>query len=276
MFGAYHYGALKSYGNMTKSLLGKVPLKERIEATDKLAMLGLLLFAIYPLMDKILKAVTGNKHAHIRRAGSATLPDNIIKLEKGQIDFAQVIQSVLTPAVGAKEGLELMFNRDLYTGEKIIHRGMEGEGLKDLAVESIAPSSAVNKIVGGKISLKDYALSMAGVSMSDPNKSKLYNMKDSKSFFLKEFDKMYAQDPKKALKAAESFNKKQIKDLKEIVKEEGLKELPKSVVNQFIITTVGGPKTPKKDAGEMLQKPHYQKRKILNQKEEKFSIRNDQ
>ena len=53
------------------------------------------------------------------------------------------------------------------------------------------------------------------------------------------------------------------------MKEEGLKELPKSVIKQFIITSVGGEKQPKKDAGEMLQKNKAKKRK-------RFSIMDQQ
>lgn len=269
MFGAYHYGALKSYGEMIKSIVGNVPFKEKKEALDKLAMLGFLLFVLYPVMDEALKEITGNKNAHIRRAGPATFPENINKLNKGQIDFSQAIQSIFTPAVGAKEGLEFVFNRDLFTGEKIVHQGQELKDIKDLVVESIAPLNAIARITDKKISLSDYLLSMVGISMTDPNKSKLYAMKDAKTAFQKEFDKMYAENPEKAKKAVKKFNDRQVNALSQVAKEEGLKEIPRSVIHQFIITTVGELKQPKKSAGEMLEKQHYHKRK-------RFSIRSEE
>jgi hypothetical protein len=219
-------------------------------------------------MDQILKKATGNKDAHLRRAGSTTFPENAIKLAKGQIDFAQLIQSVITPAVGAKEAIELGFNVDLFTKKKMIHRLTEGEDLKNMAIEAVAPLNAVTRIVDNKIYLKDYLLSMAGVSMSDPNKGKLYNMKDSKSTFQAEFDKMYAKDPDKALEEAKKFNDKQIKDLKQITEEEDLKELPQSIINEFIITSVGQVKQGK-NVEQILSKTKSTKRKKFSILEEK-------
>lgn len=119
MFGAYHYGALRSYGEMAKSLLGDVPLKERAHALSLIAMAALVAVVAYPLADQLLKALTKNKDAELRRAGSTTLPYNLYLLLKGEKSPTEVLESVVTPAVQTKDAVELAVNRDLRTGRKI-------------------------------------------------------------------------------------------------------------------------------------------------------------
>ncbi len=266
MFGAYHYGALKSYGEMAKSIVGNVPAMEKVEALDKLAMLGILSLVIYPTLDQILKDITGNPNAHLRRAGPTTFPENMIKLQKGQIDVAQALQSVLTPAVGAKQGIELAFNRDLFTGDKVLHRGQVAKDLKDMAVESVAPLNSMQRVHEGKISLSDYLMSLGGVSVSDANVGKIYNMKDSKMAYQKEVDRVYATDPEKANAMAEEFNKKQLADLHQISKESNYHDdVPQKYVNSVCITSFKGvPEEPvqphSKSVSEVIDKEKSLKR----------------
>ena len=238
MFGAYHYGALKSYGEMAKSLIAGVNGKERAEALDKMAMLALTSFVIYPTADKVAQYFTGDKHAHFRRAGAATLFENISKLSNGQIGFEQVLQSILTPAVGFKNVIELAFNKkDLFTGKQIYHTGTEFEDLRDYSVKSVAPLGAIQKIQEGKISWGDYILSLGGISKTDPNKGKVYRLMDGKSNMQKEVDDLYASGNKDAsLKKVEKFNERQIKGLAEIAKDEGIEKIPDmKVLSKFLV-----------------------------------------
>jgi predicted 3-demethylubiquinone-9 3-methyltransferase (glyoxalase superfamily) len=120
MFGAYHYGALRSYGEMLKSVLSKSSsAAERAHGLDLLATVGLVTFVVYPQVDKLLKAITGNKDAELRRAGAATFPYNLYLLAKGEKSLTEVAESVSTPAVHTKAGVELATNRDLRTGRRI-------------------------------------------------------------------------------------------------------------------------------------------------------------
>ena len=243
MFGAYHYGALKSYVEMAKSGIKGTP-KEKLEALDKLAMLALIMFVIYPALDKVVRAITGNDKAHLRRAGTTTIPENIFKMASGKIDFSQVLQSIMTPAVGAKEGLELAFNRDFFTGKKVLPSGEEMEGLKDFALQTVVPLNATQRIVSGKISLSDYLMSMTGISLSDPNKGKWYSMIDSKEQIQSKIDILATKDEelgtRKAADKAYDFNIKQLKKLLEIKDEEKLTDIPDSTINRI---TVGNAKT---------------------------------
>ena len=151
MFMNYHYGAVKSYGETIKSLLGIDTLgkgmgnaepsgtdysyenakgepvnaagrtrdQERMHGLDILAALGLVTFVLYPLMDQFLKKVTGNKDAQARRAGASTVPYNLIQVAQGEKSPWDAIQSTVTPGVTAKLALEAAMNRDLRTGKQI-------------------------------------------------------------------------------------------------------------------------------------------------------------
>lgn len=129
MFMAYHYGALKSYGEMAKSALGanepppgsgRSKAGEVAHGWELLAGVGLITFLLYPLIaDEVAKKVTGDKNAKFRRAGAATFPYNAYMLATHQKSASEVAQSIATPAVGTKTAAELLANRDFYSGRQI-------------------------------------------------------------------------------------------------------------------------------------------------------------
>ena len=156
MFPAYHYGALRSYGEMFKSLLGKVPMKERAEALDKMAMMVVTGLIIYPMADELAKRLTGNENSKFRRAGAITFPYKLQQLLTGKIDKADFLQTVVTPSVGAQLGTEALWGRDPRTGAKI-------SALKAVA-RSVAPVAVAERLGQGKISPREYAASLIGVT----------------------------------------------------------------------------------------------------------------
>lgn len=156
MFGAYHYGALKSYGEMAKSLLGKVPMKERAEAADKLAMMALIGFFVYPQLDNLAKMATGKPTSKFRRAGAITFPYKTQQLATGKIEFSDWLQSVMTPSVGLQLGTELLSGHDWRSGAKL--------PVEEAALRSVSPLGYGEKLEKGQVSPKDYALSLIGVS----------------------------------------------------------------------------------------------------------------
>lgn len=163
MFGAYHYGALKSYGEMAKSFLGKVPLAERASALDKLAMLGITIFLIYPLLDEIARELTGNKNIGFRRAGAATFPYKTWQMAKGKITFPAWVQSVLTPSIGLSMGVSLLMGRDPRTGRAM----PPGE----IALNALAPISQVKRLYEGRTPPSEALESLIGISKIRPEVS---------------------------------------------------------------------------------------------------------
>jgi 2'-5' RNA ligase len=188
MFGAYHYGALKSYGQMVKSLTGfnwtdagtkneageptnaagRTEGEEKLHGLDTLAMMALVTFVVYPLLDKLWKMVTGNDKAQMRRAGASTLIYNLALLAKGEKTPEEVAESIATPAVQTKALAEIVLNRDLRTGQRLYDPHAPGKKLasqvgRQLA-RSVAPVSQGMDIAEGRTDWKRMMYSMVGVS----------------------------------------------------------------------------------------------------------------
>lgn len=110
-FGRYHYGVFNSYAHMAKSLVNGTGEQQK-EALGQLMMMGVLAFAIKPVLDKAAQYVTGDKNAESRARGPIALPYHFIKAIQGKEDFQSGLKSTLTlpPAVSA--ALEIYNNKD--------------------------------------------------------------------------------------------------------------------------------------------------------------------
>lgn len=177
MFGAYHYGALKSYWEMVKSVVKpEEGTRERLGAIDKMAMLGITMAVIYPMLDRVARTITGNENARFRRAGAATVPYNIYKLSQGQLDLSDLLFSIVTPAVATKEAVQLAVNRDLYSGKRIYRSkdiienplAFVTEAVPS-ALKTVAPVGAYERIASGKTDLPSYMESLVGIQQPKSN-----------------------------------------------------------------------------------------------------------
>jgi hypothetical protein len=176
MFMAYHYGAAKSYGEAAKSSLGiSEPATGRTKAGEVahgwelLATIGLVTFVLYPLLDKLVQALSGDKNAKIRRAGAATLPYNIYQAATKQKSVGDVVQSVATPAVQTKSAAELIANRDFFTGRNIYDSAADwetqGKQVFRFLMQAVSPvGQASRAIEGGEQGRKRFAWGLVGVS----------------------------------------------------------------------------------------------------------------
>lgn len=188
MFGAYHYGALKSYGQMAKSLTGfnwtdagtkndageptnaagRTESQEKMHGLDVLAMVAVVTFLVYPALDKLWKMFTGNDKAQMRRAGASTLIYNLSLLAKGEKTPEEVAESIATPAVQTKALAEMVLNRDLRTGQRIYNPHAPGKKLAEQVgrqvMRSVAPVSQGMDIAEGRTDVKRLMYSLVGVS----------------------------------------------------------------------------------------------------------------
>ena len=188
MFGAYHYGALKSYGQMTKSLTGfnwtdagtkndqgeptnaagRTEGEEKRHGLDQLAMLAVITSLVYPLLDKLVRMVTGNEHAQMRRAGASTLLYNLAMLAKGEKTPEELAESIATPAVQTKAAAEFLFNLDIRTGQRLrdptapLETRLRQGGRQLL--RAVAPVSQGLDLYQGRTDWKRLMYSMVGVS----------------------------------------------------------------------------------------------------------------
>lgn len=183
MFGAYHYGALKSYAEMMKSALGLTDSpyarQEGRESTgrekaaevghgwDLLLALGLFTFVIYPQLDKLAKWWTGDKNAEFRRAGASTFLYNMAGLAKGERSPTEVLESVVTPAAHTFGAAQLVLNRDFHTGRKIYdpHAGWKtiAKQVGGRLAEMISPVGSAQRAMRSEEDMKKVLYGFAGI-----------------------------------------------------------------------------------------------------------------
>lgn len=145
VFSSYHYSILKSYMNIAKQLVARdSTIKDRANALDKLAMMGITALVLYPQLDKLVKHITGNPNAEVRRAGPLTIPYAAYEASRGKSNYGRVAQDVVTPPPGTSTVLQLKNNKDAF-GNQIFIPGEATSNPKQFATD-------VGKYAAGAIS----------------------------------------------------------------------------------------------------------------------------
>lgn len=126
IFGAYHYGLLKSFGEIAKSAVGAqepppggTKAGEVGKGWDRIALLGIVALALYPALDQLAKTMTGDKHAKVKRSGPFGLLDALAETVQGKQSVGQAVQRVVMPAPQTKSAAEMLYNRQFYSGRQI-------------------------------------------------------------------------------------------------------------------------------------------------------------
>lgn len=108
IFNPYHASVLNHLGGIVKHLLGPgIPIEERLNAAEKVAMMVIAMGVVLPAADALAQQLTGSRRARVRRAGPLAPIDQLIRLAQGEQSPLGAAESVLTPspAVGAAIGL---------------------------------------------------------------------------------------------------------------------------------------------------------------------------
>lgn len=168
LWGHYHYGALRSYGEMAKEIFSpNSTMTQRAEGLGRVATIGFLMAVAYPVIDDIVNKVLKTKGLKMRRAGSATFPQAVMELAQHKRTPEAVLQSVATPATVLQGAGELAFNRDFRSGLPVYERRLGTQTLKDLgrfAASKISPLEEGSRVAGGKKSAEEFGLGLAGIS----------------------------------------------------------------------------------------------------------------
>lgn len=168
LWGHYHYGALRSYGEMGKEIFSpSSTMKTRIEGLGRVATIGFLMALAYPAIDDIVNKVLKTKGLKIRRAGSTTFPQGVMDVARGKKTPEALVQSVLTPSPVTQGAFELAFNRNLRSGLPVYERRLGTDTLKDLgsfAANKISPVEEAGRVMGGKKSAQEFGLGLAGIT----------------------------------------------------------------------------------------------------------------
>jgi len=120
-FGRYHWAVFNSYAHSIKDLVHGTP-EERLDSIGKLMALGFLAFAIYPVLDRAARYVTGNQDASATRRGPLAIPAHVAKALSGTEDIGNTLRSSMTLSPLLATGLEAYNNRD-FAGRTIREPG---------------------------------------------------------------------------------------------------------------------------------------------------------
>ena len=191
MFGRYQYNRLASYMHMARDMVSsETSIKDKAQAMDKLAMLGVMLYMYYPMMDKAWQGITGNKNAKVTRPGSASVPQAIGDVATGKKGPAQAAQSIFSPGI-VEAPIEAYHGKYLYSGQPIAYPENLTDGHPDQFARDIgswigskiSPVGQAQNIVTGKQSAKQFLLSQIGVQTptdKSVEQKEKYETKDKK------------------------------------------------------------------------------------------------
>ncbi len=174
-FGRYHYGVFNSYANMAKDLV-KGNGADKLQAVGNLMAVGILALAVYPVLDKAARMLTGNKDASQQRRGPLAIPAHLNAARKGEEDFASAARSTFTLPPMLTTAIQAIGGKD-FRGKNIIEPGdlrnadkgslpaaakVAGQGVDFLARGLVSPYSTLSNMLHKKESpgegLRDQAL----------------------------------------------------------------------------------------------------------------------
>jgi hypothetical protein len=123
MFGKYDFGRIKSYAYLLKEGFGKdATLMDRAKSFDRMAMIGMYMYVIYPALDKVWQEITGNKNASVVRSGATTIPQIVSDVASGKKSVVDAVQSALPIGIPLQFASDYQTGRYAWNGEPIINQ----------------------------------------------------------------------------------------------------------------------------------------------------------
>lgn len=158
-FGRYDYGRLASYGHMVKDLVGRdSSIGDRAKALDQMAMLAVSSLVIYPALDHIVRSVTGNDNANLRRFGAASVPEAIYKFSTGEKTWGMLMGSAMPLSPALKLPVELGTGTDTFTGKPIASEKQR------YFSQLISPIGQVEQVASGRKSATEVMMNQLGIN----------------------------------------------------------------------------------------------------------------
>lgn len=121
--------ATEAGGGEDRDKYGQSRTRSRTNAIGRLAVMTLFAAVIFPkILDKLAKKITNDQQAKFPRGGTLGFASNVAETIGGDRTVASTLGSVATPALGTEEGLEVLMNRDFFTGKHVMGTNV---GFKD-------------------------------------------------------------------------------------------------------------------------------------------------
>lgn len=188
--------------------------KSRTRALDKIGAAMVLGLIVIPLVNKLIKKVTGNPYAHVHEPAQLAIAQNVNSLIHGDMDLGQYLQTIITPALGTEELAQQLFNVDFFTGNKIRVAGTsakeQAEASAEHAASAFTPLDQLDKLNSGKLTLAEALESLGGIDnpKSGAGTNKVYSLiYDEKPNIEKQMKALIvAKNPQGAQDLMDEFN----------------------------------------------------------------------
>lgn len=158
VFSRYHYGMLKSIANTLKDINPKnlktlEGRKDFREGVDSILAISVAMAVLYPLMDKLAQAITGDDEAEMRRAGPYHLYHAGEQVIKGEKDLSALVYPIFTFNPMLLTLGQALYNKNLFSGKEIYHpQDPVGDQLTDAAkyfVKQVPQAPGLMGVGGG-------------------------------------------------------------------------------------------------------------------------------
>jgi hypothetical protein len=119
-FGRYHHGMLNSYSNIARGLVSEHR-GNRLEAVGHVAALGILAFAVYPVLKAAARMATGDDKTDIPYHGPLSIPGHLYEASRGKEDASSALRATTTMSPALTTALQQLSGND-WRGKPIIER----------------------------------------------------------------------------------------------------------------------------------------------------------
>lgn len=183
-FGAYTYDKYRIAKNIVKDTASIKHPKQALQAADQLAATVAIAAGVWPLVNKGVQNLTGDKNAHVTAPGVSSIPELAQQVIQGKKTVTSAAGSQISISQPYTIGAQLLGNKDSFTGNNIWDPN-DSESQKSASIASwlktqIAPVQKLNTTKNATANKTlSTALGLAGVSIpkDSPDEIKLNSLK---------------------------------------------------------------------------------------------------
>lgn len=155
-FGRYRYDLYRILSNTIKDTVNLKSLakggKENAQALDKLAALALGAGIVWPLVDKGIQKISGDKNAYMKAPGALELPAEAKDVVEGKKKASGVASNQLFISSAVTVPLDIKSNRDSFTGKQIYDPNASGKdqlkAVLNWSKGQVAPAQSYAQVKG--------------------------------------------------------------------------------------------------------------------------------
>ena len=182
-FGSYTYDKYRITKNIVKDTANLRHPVQAAQAADKLAAMVFGAAIAWPLVEKGVQNITGDKAAHVTAPGPLAIPQTVIKVAKGQQNPVTAAKGQISLGTPLTAGMDTLSGRNSFTGKLFrdpnaplaTQAKQTGQYLESLLAPVQKATASKNATRNKTLST---VLSMTGASLpkNTPEATKLYSL----------------------------------------------------------------------------------------------------